>query len=73
MAHESRISPVGVPKMILPTYEQESVAKLKTTISKLAAYLAKSGATGWWEKWMKDLDSGQAEQEEQLCVTGECN
>ncbi len=69
MAHESRLCPTGSPKLLTPCYDQESTLKLQATIAKLGAYLAKSGASEWWENWLQM--AMQTGEKEQPCARGE--
>lgn len=66
MPHEGRLCPSGVPQLLTPHYDQESVKKLEVTLEKVAAYLEKSGAKEWWENWIKcaqeEVQSSEADQ-----------
>ena len=69
MPHEGRFCPSGVPQLLTPHYDQESIKKLEVTLEKVAAYLEKSGAKEWWEDWLKhakeDVAVGQSSETHQ--------
>lgn len=59
--------PHGIPDMVEVKYDQEKVQKIESTISKLTAYLEKSGALEWWANFIatmkRDIPCGESDSE----------
>ena len=44
--------PSITPKVLLPSFDPDNVAKVQATIRKIAAYLDKAGVASWWSSWL---------------------
>lgn len=47
----------SAPNNVLPSFDSDNYKKLESTISKVNAYLEKSGAKQWWTDFLQGLKS----------------
>lgn len=54
------VFPEKNPKVFGPSFDQDVVNKVETTIKKLGAYLDRAGAASWWQVWLRTAQNNIA-------------
>lgn len=64
--YSENVFPEKTPKIFGPSFDQDIVNKVETTLKKLGAYLHRAGAASWWQAWfrMAQKNIGSSEPKE---------